>query len=430
MPSKKRISRRGFLTSTAGTAAGLAAGSLFATRTARSAIRQIGANDRIVLGVIGSGGQGLHDSNTACGAKNVVCAALNDIAGFRMDFGAKMLTGAMDRMGHQNVKIDRYDDYRKLLDRKDIDAVIIATPDLWHEKPFIAACQAGKHIYQEKPFSFTIEEGDRMLAAAKENKALTIQVGTQRRSQPNYAAAKKYIDEGKLGDVHWVRAYDCRNYLAGEDPFLPGPTAKRFGVPDLDYHKADIDWDQFQAPCQHKVPFEPVRYTAWRWYWDYAGGLVTDVGVHVIDNVHWLLGEPVPQSAVCNGGVYGVKYWETPDVVNAVIDYGHFSLTFTGNFTNGFEGDGFIIYGTKGTMEVRGNDIKIWAEGQRDKPVENWPAKPAVHQHNWIDCIRTGNRPNAPVELGVSSLLPSHMSNLAYRAGKRITWNPETRKAS
>jgi predicted dehydrogenase len=430
MANQGKFSRRSFLAKTGRTAAVLGAGSFFTARTARAATRQIGANDRIVLGVIGAGGQGLHDCTVACTAPNVVCGALCDLAEFRMDHGQKTLTDTMSKQGVANAKIDRYNDYRKLLERKDIDGVVIATPDFWHAEPFIAACEAGKHIYQEKPFSFTIEAGEAMLAAAGKQKDLTIQIGTQRRSQAQYAAAKEYIDAGKLGTIGWVRAFDCRNYITAEDPFTPEATAKRFGVAGLDYTKAKIDWDQFQLPCQHKVAFDPIRYTAWRWYWDYAGGLVTDVGVHVIDNVHWLMGEPVPKSAVCNGGVYGVKYWETPDVVNAVIDYGTFSLSFTGNFTNGFEGDGFLVYGTKGTMEVRGNDIKVWAEGQHDKPVEHWEPKPTPHQHNWISCIRSGEKTNAPVELGVSSLLPSHMSNLAYRTGKRITWDPQTRKAS
>ena len=429
MASPKNLSRRDFLSATTRTAAGLAAGSMFAARTARAATRRIGANDRIVLGIIGSGGQGLHDANTACRADNVVCAAINDVAEFRLDYAEKVLSATMASKGHTGVKINRYNDYRRVLDDKDIDAVVIATPDHWHSKPFIAACEAGKHIYQEKPFSFTIEEGEAMLAAAKKQKGLTIQIGTQRRSQMNYLQAKQFIDEGKLGDIHFVRAYDCRNYIAAEDPFTPESVAKRT-QPDLNWNTTRIDWEQFQAPCKHKVSFDPLRYTAWRWYWDYAGGLVTDVGVHVIDNVHWLLGEPVPKSAVCNGGVYGVKYWETPDVVNAIIDYGTFSLSFTGNFTNGFEGDGFILYGTKGTMEVRGNDIKVWAEGDRSKPAAHWPNQHGVHQHNWIECIRSGKQTNAPVELGVSSLLPSNLSNLAYRSGKRITWDPVARKAS
>ena len=430
MARQRNLSRRSFLAKSTRTAAVLTAGSFLTARTARAAVRQIGANDRIVLGVIGSGGQGTHDSSTACGLPNVVCAGLADVAEFRMDYTSRVLTEAMSKKGASNVKIDRYGDYRKLLDRKDIDGVIIATPDLWHAEPFIAACGAGKHIYQEKPFSFTIEQGEAMLAAAKKQKGLTIQVGTQRRSHSHYAIAKKYIDDGKLGSIGWIRAFDCRNYISAEDPFTPEATARRSGSPNLDYSKAKIDWDQFQAPCQHKIPFDPTRYTAWRWFWDYAGGLVTDVGVHVIDNVHWLMGEPTPKSAVCNGGVYAVKYWETPDVANAVIDYGTFSLSFTGNFTNGFDGDGFILYGTKGTMEVRGNDIKVWAEGQRDKPVEQWADHSVPHQHNWLACIRSGDKPNAPVELGVSSLLPSHMANMAYRAGKRITWDPKTRKAT
>ncbi|MBI4581151.1 MAG: Gfo/Idh/MocA family oxidoreductase, partial [Planctomycetes bacterium] len=267
-----------------------------------------------------------------------------------------------------------------------------------------------------------------MLGAAKRTSGQTIQIGTQRRSHSNYIPAKQYIDDGKLGSIGWVRAFDCRNYVTAQDPFLPENVAKST-VGELDWKRAKIDWDTFQAPCKHKVPFDALRYTAWRWYWDYAGGLVTDVGVHVIDNVHWLCGEPTPHTAVCNGGVYGVKYWETPDVVNAVWDYKTFSLSFTSNFTNGFEGDGFILYGSKGTMEVRGDDIKVWAEGQRDKPVEHWPSQGVRHQHNWIACIRSGARPNAPVELGVSSLLPSHMANLAYRSGRRITWDPVARKA-
>lgn len=411
------------------TMAALGVGTMLAGRTAVSAVRTIGANDRITIGVIGSGGQGTHDVLTACRADNVVCAALCDIAEFRLDHASKVIGETMKSKGHGDITIDRCADYRKLLDRKDIDAVIIATPDHWHAAPFIAACEAGKHIYQEKPFSFTIPLGLRMLEAAEKNPELIIQIGTQRRSRSNYIEAKKLIDDGKLGKISYIRAYDCRNYIAGEDPFTPESTAKRT-VGKIDWKTAKIDWDQFQEPCSHKVPFDALRYCAWRWYWDYAGGLVTDVGVHVVDNVHWLMGEPVPKSAVCNGGVYATKYWETPDVVNAVWDYGTFSLELTANFTNGFEQDGFMLYGTQGTMEVRGNDIKVWGNDSRDKPLHHWPAAGGEHQLNWIDCLRSGKKPNAPVQLGVSSLLPSHMANLAYRSGKKITWDPETKTAS
>jgi len=429
MRTRAGMSRRQFLVRSTGAAAAVGLGLLPGGRASRASARPLGANDRIVLGVIGTGGQGIHDINMCLQRDQVVCAAMCDVAGFRMDFGARVFTATMKSQGFEGVDIAHFDDHRRLLDRKDIDAVVIATPDHWHAGPFIDACEAGKHIYQEKPFSFSIELGQRMLEAAEKHPELCIQIGTQRRSHSNHLQAKAYIEAGKLGTVHFVRAFDCRNYISGEDPFTPEATGNRFGG-NIDWRTVKVDWDRFQEPCSHKVPFDALRYTAWRWYWDYAGGLVTDVGVHVIDNVHWLLGEPVPVSAVCNGGVYGVKYWETPDVVNATIDYGRFSLVFTGNFTNGFEGDGYILYGTKGTLECRGNDIKVWAEGDRSRPLEHWPDEGVAHQHNWIDAMRGQARLNAPVQLGVSSLLPSHLANLAYRSGRRITWDPAAKKAT
>ena len=402
-------------------------------RKAAAARNALGANERIVVGVIGAGGQGTHDTRMACTAGNVVCGAMCDLAEFRLDWCNAVLVDQMRKNGQDVSSIDRFDDYRALLDRKDVDAVVIATPDHWHKEPFLAAVEAGKHIYQEKPFSFSIADGHEMLAAAKKKPELCIQIGTQRRSEPHYAEVKQFIDDGKAGDITFVRAYDCRNYTHGYDPFSPATVTQRYHDAigqTIDWKSAKIDWDTFQKPCEHKIPFDPVRYTAWRWFWDYAGGLVTDVGVHVIDNVHWLLGEPTPKSAVCHGGVYALDYWETPDVVNAVIDYGKFSLAFTGSFTNGYEESGFTLFGTKATIEVKGNDVKVWAEGDRSKPILAPKRNKQHHQHNWIEAMRAGRQPSAPVDLGVSSLLPSHLSNLAYRQGKRIHWDPATRTTS
>ena len=348
-----------------------------------------------------------------------------------MEQAEKRITATMRSKGHKDVKIDRYDDYHKLLDRKDIDAVVIATPDHWHYRPFMAAVQAGKHIYQEKPMCYTIDQGMEMVAAAKKRPELTVQIGTQRRSGTHYPKVKKLIDDGVIGEIKYVRAKDCRNFVTGRDSLSPEAIARNYGRvtgKDLDIATAKIDWEKFQAPCDHKVEFDPWRYTAWRWFWDYAGGLVNDVGIHVMDVVHWLTGESVPKSAVCNGGVYGLDYWETPDVVNAVWDYGTHCVAFVSNFTNGFEGDGLTIFGTRGTVDVRGSHIRVYAEGKRDKPIHEFPPEGVIHQHNWIECVRTGNTPNAPVELGFSSLLPSLMANIAYRKGTRVNWDPVGRK--
>ncbi len=416
MKGINRLSRRDFLAASTKTAAAFGMGSVILGRTAASMGRTFGANEMIRVGLIGSGGQGTGDCCRVCDADNVICVALCDVAEFRLAEATRRITDVMNRKGHKDVKIDHYGDYRELLARKDIDAVIIATPDHWHRLPFLAAVEAGKHIYQEKPFSFTYEQGMEMVAAAQKKPELTIQIGTQRRSDTNNAKAKELLDKGVIGEVKYVRAKDCRNFVTGRDPFAPRDV------------EGKIDWDKFQEPCNHKVAYDPWRYFAWRWFWDYAGGLVTDVGVHVIDAVHYFLDNPVPKTAVCNGGVYGLDYWETPDVVNAVVEYDKFTLAFVSNFTNGFEGDGFTLFGDKGTIDVRGSHIRVYAEGKPDKPTHEFPPEGVVHQHNWVECMRTGKKPNAPVELGFSSLLPSHMSNIAYRTGHRVAWDPQARK--
>ncbi len=414
-----RVSRRDFLAASSRTAAALSVGSLWA-RSALAQARQIGANDRVTIGLIGAGGRGCEDARSACSADNVACVAAADVATFRFDQGLPAIRKAMEDRNIQGVQIETCGDYRRVLDRKDIDGVIIATPDHWHSRIFIDAMEAGKHVYQEKPMSKSIEDGYAMLAAARKHPDLRVQIGTQRRSGRIYLQAKELIDQGKIGEIKFVRCYDCRNWVLHGDPFEPkGPVDEKA-----------IDWDTFQVPCRSKRPFDAYRYFAWRWFWDYANGLVTDVGVHVLDVVHWMTGSDTPRSVVCNGGVYALKKWETPDVVNAVWDYGTHSVAFTSNFANGHQGDGLTLYGTKGTVEVKGHSIKVW-EGDPGKAIAGFPddGGHARHQANWIECIRSGKPTNAPVELGVSSLLPLHLANLAYREGKKVTWDPDARKA-
>lgn len=418
----RKLTRRHLLSTTTRTAAALSVGSMWA-RSAMAATRKIGANDRVVIGVIGTGGRGAEDARHTCRGENVVCAAAADVAKFRLEQNIPTIQKVMEsEKGISGIRIDAYGDYRKILDRKDIDAVIIGTPDHWHMRQFIDAVEAGKHIYCEKPMSKSIEQGYRMLDAAQKRPELVIQIGTQRRSDPHYPKVKELIDKGTIGEITFARCYDCRNWVINGDPFEPPPGFTGEG----------IDWDTFQEPVEKKVPFDAYRYFAWRWYWDYANGLVTDVGVHVLDIVHWLTGKTVPRSVVCNGGVYALKKWETPDVVNAVWDYGTHSVAFTSNFANGFIGSGLTLYGTKGTVEVIDHHIKVY-EGDPGKPIAEFPStltrRQMIHHLNWIECIRTGAKPNAPVELGVSSLLPLHLANMAYREGRKVTWDAEARKA-
>jgi predicted dehydrogenase len=423
MSNPKSLTRRNFLKKSTTTAAALGAGSFVFPRTAKSADAVAGANERLNIGLIGCGGMGGSNIRRVMKEPNVKVTSLCDIAEFRLNDTAKFVEERQD--DKPKTIFGKFD---PMLDDKGVDGVFICTPDLWHFAPFMAAIDAGKHVYQQKPMSFTIEQGMQMVAKAKSRPKQTVQIGTQRRSNLHYYKARDMIKDGTLGDICFVRCWDTRNW-SRNDPFAPHP------------YEGKIDWERFELPCKTKHKFDPWRYFAWRWYWDYAGGLVTDVGVHVLDIVHLLTGKTMPKSVVANGGVYLLKYWETPDVVNAVWDYGDYAVTFTGNFTNGKQGDGFAIYGTDATLyEVNADGDKYGAKRgdvviERDRGDDRLIAvikheAPESHEGNWIRCIREGATPNAPVELGFSSELPLLLANLSYRAGKRLGWDPEQQKVT
>lgn len=407
-----RMTRRGFLKNSSAAVAALGAATVLRPQTARSAEQVAGANERVRVGLIGAGGMGSYNIGAMMGNKplNVEIAAACDIAEFRLNAVAKMT-----QEGQGKACKTVMTDYRALLDDKSIDAILIATPDLWHFQPYCDSLDAGKHVFQQKPMCYTIEQGLEMVKRAKAHPKQIVQIGTQRRSGLQYPKARAFVEQGKLGKITYVRCWDTRNWIHN-DPFAPRP------------FEGKVDWDHFQKSCKMKVAFDPWRYFAWRWYWDYAGGLVTDVGIHVMDVVHWLTGNDTPKNVVCNGGVYGMKYWETPDVVNSVWDYGTHSIEFTGNFTNGQHGDGLNIYGTEATLEVRGHDIVITAENDKRDVIAEFKAEIQSHEANWIDCIRSGKAPNAPAELGFKSLLPLLLGNLAYRSGKKLSWDAENQK--
>jgi predicted dehydrogenase len=416
MSDLDRITRRSFLRNSSAAVAALGLGSCSQVRpqTAASAVRVIGANDRIVVALIGAGGMGTVNMGACMKEPNVRIGALCDLAEFR-------IKAAVERTKNQSGGAAEgvYVDYRRILDNKDIDAVIIATPDHWHYRVFLDSIAAGKHVYQQKPMCHTIEQGLEMVRVAKAAPRQVVQIGTQRRSGKQYAKAKELIDSGKLGKVTFIRCWDTRNWVHS-DPFKPYP------------FEGKLDWDRFQEPCKQsqKVKFDPQRYFAWRWYWAYAGGLVNDVGVHVMDVVHWITGNDTPKTAVANGGVYGLKYWETPDVVNCVWDYGTHSVAFLGNFDNGFLNAGITVYGTDATMEIQGFEghVVVKAEDGKLSTIAEFKPENTSHEGNWINAIRGIENVHAPVELGFQSLLPSLLANLAYRSGRKLAWDPHRQK--
>src|SRR5712691_1204163 len=329
-----------------------------ATTLALSAVsydRVFGANEKLNIGLIGSGGRGKSLITEAAAKQNQNCVALCDVAPFRME-----ATVAALQKGGVKTKPEFYSDHRKLLEHKGLDAVIIATPDHWHHDCLLDTMAAEKDTYIEKPLSRTIEEGRSMVAAVRQTKCI-VQVGNQRHSGEHWKRCRDVIQSKDFGDLVWVKVWDCRNWVK-KDPFAP----------PADFKDADkIDWKHFLGKAPERK-FDAYRYFAWRWFWDYAGGLMTDIGAHQLDIVQWLSGqEKGPKSVVANGGNYYFKYWETPDVIHGVWDYGTFAATCAVEFVNGYDGVGATFYGSKRTL---------WADADKEVRVYNTIDKPLPDQ--------------------------------------------------
>ncbi len=377
--------------------------------------RVLGANEKLNLGLIGSGGRGRSLISEATKQRQN-CVALCDVAPFRME----AVTAALKKLGMKH-KPEYYADHRKLLEHKGLDAVIIATPDHWHHDCLKSAMEANKDTYIEKPLSKSIEQGKSMVAMVRKTKCI-VQVGNQRHSGEHWKRCREVIQAKDFGDLVWVKVWDCRNWVK-RDPFAP---PKGF-----DASRMKIDWKTFLGKAPQR-PFDPHRYFAWRWFWDYAGGLMTDIGAHQLDIVQWLGGvEHGPKSVVANGGHYHFKYWETPDVIHGVWDYGKFAATFAVEFINGYDGVGATFYGTKRTLwadadkEVRVYDT-IDKPNPNQKPIDSWKViyEGPAHMKNWLECCKSRKQPNSTIELGHRVITACHLANMSYRSGKRIDWDP------
>jgi predicted dehydrogenase len=388
-----------------------------ATAFAAPAVQARGANEKINFGVIGSGNRG-RTIGVELMKLGHNCVALADVADFRLDWYKATAT---DKAGQPSPAV--YRDYRKLLEHKGLDAVVIATPDHHHKDCLLAAMAAEKDAYIEKPLSKTIAEGLEMVAAVRKAERI-VQVGNQRHSGPHWEAAAQAVQAKAFGKLVWAKVWDCRNWQS-RDPFSPPAGFKG----DL----KKLDWDAFLGGAP-KRPFDPVRYWSWRWYWDYAGGLMTDIGAHQLDIVAWLGGVDVPKSAAANGGVYQFKHWETPDVVHGVWDYGKFAATFAVEFINAAPGVGACFYGTRQTLICDADNngkIELFDTAGKItpgmKPVQSWPVtnETPLHVKNWAECVKSREEPNSPIELGHKVITAAHLANLSYRTGKKVFWDAD-----
>lgn len=393
--SKKGISRRIFMMGTA---------------TAVSAGRILGANERIRLGVIGTGGRGKYLMRKAVAADNVEWVALCDAYDLRRD-QAEELTGR---------RVDKYADYRRLVDRKDIDAVIVATWDHMHQEIMVECCRSGKDVFVEKPMTLHPMEGHEMVRAAREYKRI-VQVGTQQRSMDHFREAKeRFIDSGQIGRVTMVRTiWNANRAYRNQRP----PEGMEKKPPGL-------DWELCQGNLP-KVPWDPKRYFNHYVYWDYStNAQVGGLFVHLVDVVHWYLDLHAPMACVAIGGIYLTEEGrDTADNFNAIVQYpGKINVTFEANVTDLIRKDAadIVFMGDGGRLNIFRYGYSFLPAG-RDEEEEAITAGPTpdLHVSNWLDCVRSRNRPNVDEVEGHYSAMACHMANIAYKQNRRVTWEPE-----
>jgi predicted dehydrogenase len=417
--TSKPITRRVFLETSGKTTAGLTAGA--ALLSAPQHARAQSASDKIVLALIGAGGRG---SGHAMAMAQLPGVEFKYVCDIWKDRGAGLIT---ELTNLQKRAPERIADMRVALDDKDVDAVVIATPEHWHALATVWACQAGKDVYVEKNPSNSIWEGRKMIEAARKYQRI-VQVGFQNRSGPYAASAREYIASGKLGNIVHVKVY---NMLSGSK-WEPKPDGEA---------PAGFDWDAWLGPAP-EVPYNPGRHLDWHPWWDYKGGTLADDASHQLDLTRMALGDPPhPKSVLCIGGNYAFKSQrQVPEFQCITYDYGDFSMTCeNGNATgylSKFPGDVRFgdkwphwptaatrveIYGTEALMYLgrHGCGWQVVTVGGKviDQDKGHFPDK--WHQPNFIDCVRTRKQPNSEIEQAHQSACLVHMANTSYRVGQK-----------
>lgn len=367
--------------------------------TALASTRVFGANDTLRVGVIGAGRRmkGLLDSADKAGTYEIV--AVSDVYGPNRDAVQERSNGLATT----------HLDYREVLE-KDIDAVIIGSPDHWHVRMAVDALAAGKDVYLEKPVTHTLEEGATLTRAVRAGKQI-LQCGMQQRSWTHYRDAVEMIQGGSLGRVVQVRTYWWQNYHRNWPSKPIDPQA--------------LDWKAWLggAPDQ---PFSQEKFDRWRWYWNFGGGAMTDLFTHWIDVVHWAMKADQPRQAHMLGDKYVFEQWDCPDTVQAAFRYPGFDVVYEGMMNSSIDDGGIEFRGTEATLKINRGGFTVHREGV---PSEQNPVLTAksfrdgtiTHMENFFDCVKSRKEPNAPVETGVAAARAGHIGNFAYHHGGQWT---------
>ena len=415
-------------------------GTAAAALSAASWNRVLGANERVGIGVIGFGLVGRIHTRNFKAQPDAQVVAVSETYRPRMEAAVELVGG----------RVAQYPDFRKLLEDKNVDAVVVATPDHWHALMAMMACAAGKDVYVEKPLTLFVREGRWMVEVARRHKRV-VQVGTQQRSGPHYQRARELIRAGRIGKLVSVQVSYFRNVAPG------------FGKPPDGKPPPDLDYDLWLGPAPQRS-YNPNRAIYhFRWFWDYSGGQMTNLGQHSLDVVHWITAVKGANAVTSAGGRYFLEdNGEVPDTQDVLIEYPGFRAVClwrecaAGVGATGM--GGLEFHGTKGTMVLgrdgfeifpdkkenptnivariigghpvggpqpvpEGEGTQFWTEAAKDTS-GNWKDQYVQHARNFLDCVKSRQEPNSDLESCHQVATVCHLANLSLRTGRKLRWDP------
>ncbi len=411
--------RRTFIKSSSTALAGLGLSTVLPLDALANAKKLVSANDKINVAAIGINGMGWADLRSLMKIPEVNVVGLCDVDDNVLNFRKYELAKS-------GIQTKTYADYRKMLENKDIDVIVIGSPDHWHCLQMVEACSAGKDVYVEKPVGNSIQECNVMVAAQqKYNRA--VQCGQWQRSVPHFVDALNFVKTGKLGKIRTVKAWAYQGWMTNIETKPDGPTP------------AGVNYDMWLGPAT-KRPFNPNRFHFnFRWFWDYAGGLMTDWGVHLIDYALLGMDAKFPKSAVALGGKYAYPdgQHETPDTMTTVYEFDGYNMIWeqAQSISNGNYGrnHGISFIGNNGTLVLdRGGwevipDEKRMEEVPLQKPKENGLD---LHTRNFISAVKSRKLDTitCPIQAGAHVATVCQMGNISYKTGNKVSWDSAANK--
>lgn len=411
-PAASDLPRREFLRATSAAAAIGALGGLAQAADEKPASK--GPGEKIVVGVMGVNSRGAGLANVFATLPDCEVGAICDVDDAAIEGCMKQVTKLQPREP-KTVK-----DFRRLLDDPSIDALVIGAPDHWHAPATILGCSAGKHVYVEKPACHNPREGELMVAAARKFNRV-VQLGTQRRSSPGLPSAIQKLHDGAIGRVLFARTW-----ITSTRPSIG------FGKPAA--VPGNLDYALWQGPAPAREYRDNIVHYHWHWFWHWGTGELGNNGIHALDVARWGMGVECPDKVVCAGGKY---YFdddqETPDTQLATFHFRDRAIHWEHRtwHKKGIDGTawGVTFFGDKGSCVV--GDAKAVFADRDEKPIEEISIGgngERAHQQDFLDCIRTGEKPRAEIEIGVASTLLCHLGNIAYRSGRTVNLDPTARK--